>query len=540
MSTVWNNITTEPASYASVDSGNGSNIVRLVEDPDVKKNIQFDELSIKYTGVETGSGGVEVQTQMAGAIFPVVRINDMEFGVKNIVDMTISSDSFLPSISLSLRMNSNEFVVTNMPKDGDIVSTFIRTNTYALNYLRNDFIITSCSVDDNTRGVTNVDLSGHLFVPGIESDYNLFGLIGTSRTVCKEVAKKFNIGFAYNDEEDTDDYQSWVCSGSATEFVEDVVSHSWKNNTSFYNTWIDLYYNLCFVNVNKFLLSNGKEEVDVTFASNIAVYQGLAKDAGEDADTANVTIKMLSNNPSFRGTPFYVTGWDITNNAARISMSHGYVEEAYVFMHNQHLYTEDSSACFAMLNNIPAYDQDKLDSYMILRGRTTYDPSTNTNEKARVNYDMQNLYIRRTFTGVDYVISDDTDRNSKNNNEWTGNVHKNFSRAALHNSINLAELDKMYITVETDGLCLQIMRGEKVPIVLENPLGSNVTTLDESNFTSTAAINRMYSGYYIVDSIEYGYDPKRANSKTTRSPFYTSFTLKRREWPAPEEIKKGN
>lgn len=540
MSTVWNNITTEPASYASVDSGNGSNIVRLVEDPDVKKNIQFDELSIEYTGIETGSGGVEMQSQMAGAIFPVIRINDMEFGVRNIVDMIISSDSFLPSISLSLRMNSNDFVVTNMPKDGDIISTFIRTNTDALNYLRNDFIITSCSVDDNTRGVTNVDLSGHLFVPGIESDYNLFGLIGTSRTICKEVAKKFNIGFAYNDEEDTDDYQSWVCSGSAAEFIEDVVSHSWKNNTSFYNTWIDLYYNLCFVNVNKFLLSNGKEEVDVTFASNIAVYQGLAKDTGEEADTANVTIKMLSNNPSFRGTPFYVTGWDITNNAARISMSHGYVEEAYVFMHNQHLYTEDSSACFAMLNNIPAYDQDKLDSYMILRGRTTYDPSTNTNEKARVNYDMQNLYIRRTFTGVDYVISDDTDRNSKTNNDWTGNVHKNFSRAPLHNSINLAELDKMYITVETDGLCLQIMRGEKVPIVLENPLGSNVATLDESKITSIDAINRMYSGYYIVDSIEYGYDPKRANSKTTRSPFYTSFTLKRREWPTPEEIKKGN
>jgi hypothetical protein len=47
--------------------------------------------------------------------------------------------------------------------------------------------------------------------------------------------------------------------------------------------------------------------------------------------------------------------------------------------------------------------------------------------------------------------------------------------------------------------------------------------------------NRFYSGYYIVDSIEYRY---MGVNKGKPSPYQTIFVLKRREWPTPEIIKK--
>ena len=539
MSTVWNNISNEPASFVTVETGGQSNIVRLVEDPDVKKNIKFDELSIERASMESVGGFSIEHTNLVGSVYPIIRINDMEFGIKNIVKMVISSDSFLPTISLTLKFNSSDFVSTNMPKDGDIISTFIRTNTDALNFLRNEFIITSCNVSNfKGKGGNTVHLSGKLFIPGIDSAYSTFGIIGSSKTVCKEVAKKFNIGFAYNDEEDTADFQNWICSGRVDDFIQEVSSHAWKDNTSFYDAWIDLYYNLCYVNVNKFLVSAGKDDVDITFASNISIYQGMTKGEGEKPENAKVTVKMLSNNNSFRGTPFYVCNWSITNNSG-ISMNRGYVEESHIFIHNQHLYTEDSEKCFSILNNISSYDKDKMDSYMILRGRTTYDASKNTNEKARVNYDMQNIYITRKFNGVEYTLSDATDVNSTTNNEWAGNVHRNYMRAPIHNNMNFSELEKMYITVETDGLCLQIMRGERVPIVLEKEVASSTDMLNEDDIITTKSVHKMYSGYYIVDSIEYGYNPKRCTSDKTRSAFYTKMTLKRREWPTPEEVKKG-
>ena len=116
MSTVWNNITTEPASYAVIEEGGNSNIVRLVEDPEVKKTIKFDELSIEHASIEMVGGYAAEQSHLAGAVYPIIRINDMEFGIKNIAKMVISSDSFLPTISLTLKFNSSDFIATNMPK----------------------------------------------------------------------------------------------------------------------------------------------------------------------------------------------------------------------------------------------------------------------------------------------------------------------------------------------------------------------------------------------------------------------------------------
>ena len=73
---------------------------------------------------------------------------------------------------------------------------------------------------------------------------------------------------------DTNDFQNWICCNDSIEsFVNTVTSHSWKDGTSFYNTWIDFYYNLCYVNVNKFLLSgeNTEDELDYTFNSNTTI-----------------------------------------------------------------------------------------------------------------------------------------------------------------------------------------------------------------------------------------------------------------------------
>ena len=98
---------------------------------------------------------------------------------------------------------------------------------------------------------------------------------------------------------------------------------------------------------------------------------------------------------------------------------------------------------------------------------------------------------------------DDKNKDIKN---WSGNVHKNYSRAVYHNSQNFAELNKTYLRVECEGLNLQIMRGERVPVVI------TFTNEMQKEFYNNATndpvqrdSDRYYSGYYIVDSIEYEY-----------------------------------
>ena len=529
-STVWNIDTTAPATYTENPYDNNSNLVRLIEDPKIKKDIRFDELSLSENGGTSTNGGSQLNT--VGNDYPIIRINDMVLGKDDIQSMLISSKGFLPTIELSLKFANTALISKNMPKDGDMVSVFVRTNTSAINYLRNDFIINHVDSNVSSKSANNtVFLRGELFIEGFTSNNNTFGIIGTSKDVMKEIAKKFKMGFAYNDADDMDDLQNWLCCFSSPQvFIEDVTRHSWKNNMSFFKSWVDLYYNLCFVNVNKFLSSdeNPEDEIDLTFFSSTVALNDLTS-SNDKPDNAKPFLKVFSNFDSFKGSSFYISKWHPVNRSN--SLSSGYSNIIHSFTHNQNVYIENKDNCEDTLIVNPVYDASKLDSYIILRGRAKYDENANPdNEQARVNYSMQNTYINHIWSGVEYKM--DKDENSSSNNTWSGNVHHNYHNAAYQNEINDIELNKLYIEVVCDGLCLQVMRGERVPVFLKynTPLDKNISP-DDPGF------NRFYSGYYIVDSIEYKYNGK---VKTGYSSFSTIMSLKRREWPTPEAIKSDS
>lgn len=529
-STVWNIDTTAPATYTENPYDNNSNLVRLIEDPKIKKDIRFDELSLSENGGTSTNGGSQLNT--VGNDYPIIRINDMVLGKDDIQSMLISSRGFLPTIELSLKFANTVLISKNMPKDGDMISVFVRTNTSAINYLRNDFIINHVDSNISSKSANNtVFLRGELFIEGFTSNNNTFGIIGTSKDVMKEIAKKFKMGFVYNDADDMDDLQNWLCCFSSPQvFIEDVTRHSWKNNMSFFKSWVDLYYNLCFVNVNKFLSSdeNPEDEIDLTFFSSTVALNSLTS-SNDKPDDAKPFLKVFSNFDSFKGSPFYISKWHPVNRSN--SLSSGYSNIIHSFTHNQNVYIENKDNCEDTLIVNPVYDTSKLDSYIILRGRAKYDENTNPdNEQARVNYSMQNTYINHIWSGVEYKM--DKDENSSSNNTWSGNVHHNYHNAAYQNEINDIELNKLYIEVVCDGLCLQVMRGERVPVFLKynTPLDKNISP-DDPGF------NRFYSGYYIVDSIEYKYNGK---VKTGYSSFSTIMSLKRREWPTPEAIKSDS
>ena len=529
-STVWNIDTTAPATYTENPYDNNSNLVRLIEDPKIKKDIRFDELSLSENGGTSTNGGSQLNT--VGNDYPIIRINDMVLGKDDIQSMLISSKGFLPTIELSLKFANTALISKNMPKDGDMISVFVRTNTSAINYLRNDFIINHVDSNISSKSANNtVFLRGELFIEGFTSNNNTFGIIGTSKDVMKEIAKKFKMGFAYNDADDMDDLQNWLCCFSSPQvFIEDVTRHSWKNNMSFFKSWVDLYYNLCFVNVNKFLSSdeNPEDEIDLTFFSSTVALNSLTS-SNDKPDDAKPFLKVFSNFDSFKGSSFYISKWHPVNRSN--SLSSGYSNIIHSFTHNQNVYIENKDNCEDTLIVNPVYDTSKLDSYIILRGRAKYDENANPdNEQARVNYSMQNTYINHIWSGVEYKM--DKDENSSSNNTWSGNVHHNYHNAAYQNEINDIELNKLYIEVVCDGLCLQVMRGERVPVFLKynTPLDKNISP-DDPGF------NRFYSGYYIVDSIEYKYNGK---VKTGYSSFSTIMSLKRREWPTPEAIKSDS
>lgn len=528
---ILNPKTDTPASYTNNKNDNQAiNIVRLVEDEDIKKTIKFDEMSMDdFRETSDIQGGNNPRDEF-GITFPIIRINDLMISRYNIASMSIESSGFVPTIDLTLKYDNTTFISKNMPKDGDMVSLYLRTNTDALTYLRNDFIITSCVITNNRA--TKINIYGKMFIPELDSSQFCESFTGTSKDVLKQLAKKYKIGFAFNDFDDTNDFQNWIKTEPGEEFISDIVKHAWKDETSFFEAWIDLYYNMCYVNVNKFLLSTENEEMtDITFDSNTAAIENLVKN-DTTVDNAKMAIKVLTNSKDFQGSPFYIKKWEPINMSSSVSLESGYSTYTYTFTHNQNYLNSNQGQCFQELHNIPAYDQSKTDSFILLRGRAKYDKNKNPDqEKARVNHDFVNTYINIEWTGVEYTLHEDDKQ--KPQNEWSGNVHKNFARAPYHNKQNLDELNKIQLTVECEGLNLQIMRGERVPVyIVQNNEFDQVSYDSFSENDLPSPMNRFYTGYYIVDDIEISYHP----GKGENSDYTTSYTLKRREWPTPETI----
>ena len=519
-------------------------IIRLVEDPDVKKEIYFDEISISDEEDTTFDPTLKSEKKdIAGAAFPVIRINDYVFPPRSIRNMEIQCTSFIPTISVSIKTIESNMLNKNMPKDGDMLSLYMRTTTAALEFVRCDFLITSVvssSVSSLPTVVgTSISVFGKLFIPGFDATrMNVLGYIGTSRDVLRHVAEKFHIGFAYNEEENSNDLQNWIsCNRTIPEFVNELISHSWKDNVSFYNAWIDIYYNLVYVNINKYLNSEkSNSEIDMTFLTNvISTMQGSQHNY--DASNAIGALKIFTTFTYFRGTPFYIKKWWPTNNSTNISLGVGYSSKVCSFIHNQGVINEDVNNSFSMLESIPSYNKEKAKTEIILRGRSKYDPNQNPeSDQETVNYDFTNTYVKKTWYGVLQMKNDD-ESDITSNDSWSGNVHKNYALAPMHNRINMAELNKMYITIECEGLNLQVQRGEYVPVFIGHK--STIDTImnnNENRDIPNAELigNRMYSGYYYVDSVKYIY--KYGDSQSF-SDFSTIFVLKRREWPTPEIIE---
>lgn len=526
---IWNSNSNMPRSQ---QKGSSNNICRIFVDPNIQPKIKLDDLFVSDNNNEYASNKDGV-----GISYPVIAINNYIITSEEIDYMEIACENLLPSIFLQITTTSENLLFKDPPKDGDIISVFIRTTTDVITPLRCDFIIKNNNKSEKIKttvpATNTMILNGVLFVPGILSEAKSFAAIGTSIDVIKKIATKLKLGFATNEQDMLNDTQLWINpKNSLKNFINEITQHSWLDEQNFYKTWIDIYYNLNFINVNKMLMSSD-DEVDITAFSSIQDVQKMYPiNTGEEASKA--TPKIFTNVfNDMRSSPFYVMEWVPYNQSSKITEKYGSTIITHEFFHNQNLYNSKTEP-FITLNNTQMYDPNKIDTHILLRGRTTYDPNiADINEMAHENINTDDINTHTTWSGIQYVMSEE-DAMSNDNLTWSGNVHKNYNRAKIHNLLNNKELDKMYITITVAGPCLQVMRGEKVPVILNYSPGITQQTINNST-----GINKLYSGMYFVDSYKIIYKHQTGKSGDAGfSAFNTEFTLKRREWPIPVDAQK--
>jgi len=486
-----------------------------------KPTVVLDELSLPISDY----GKSRKTEDIVSLEYPLIKINDYFVSEPELDYMNIDCRGFLPMIILQITVIHDKFIDKEMPKDGDIISIAIRNKSDTLNIIRNDYVITGVTPSRRrSSGLTPTSITffGELFVPGFRSYMGSKAYMGTSMEALKVLAQELQLGFNTNDD-DTDDKQIWYATESAYEFITDITNKAWRNEDSFYDTWIDIYYNLNFVNVQKQLLSAEDSVDEAASLYNIDTDWTWGSDTAQG--DATVMPKVFSNYVGYRTTSFYITEWKPNNKSSAMTFAYGTSMNASFFEHNNELYADPDSQKYWNIEISPDYDPEKLGSHILLRGRATYDASINEGELARANYDYTTLYKKAPWMGIQYTIVD----SELDNTEWTGNQHRNYLRAQVHNAINMAELEKLNLEINVQGTNMNIIRGDKVPVIIIG-MDSMENQMVDENAQSRSRKNEFYSGYYMVKGFALSWGK---GEDGIISNFSQSYVLTRREWPTP-------
>jgi len=511
--------TSTPGKNNNLKSDTGYKIYQT----DIKPTIQLDELSLP------GNKGANAQKMedVISVEFPLIKINEYFFNKDEIINMTIDCTEFLPKITLTTFNLDHVFLSREMPKDGDIISVAIRNKTDLLKIIRNDYVITGVIVEPNItsrKAPAKMTMYGELFIPSLKSQVNDFSFLGTSFEALKDIAKKYGLGFSTN-EDNTDDKQIWLKANiSADIYINNVINRAWKDDKSFYAGWIDVYYNLNFVNINKQLISS-ETEVDVASIS-YNLDKGWLHGVDTDQEKTSPMVKVFSNALDFIHTSFYITSWRPINKSSRITFQLGTKMTCEMFEHNKNLYENPSSQKYWAVTIEPTYNEQKTKSTILLRGRAAYVPDPKNKDLQRANYSYTKLYEKFPWLGVQYTISNPDDDNS----QWDGNHHRNYQVAIVKNLINNKELEKLNMHINVKGNNFNIIKGDKVPVVLiKVDAIENQKIYQDSKFTDM--VDLFYSGWYIVKGFTLSWSSSNENS--IQSNYSQEFILTRREWPTP-------
>ncbi|MGL5691962.1 MAG: hypothetical protein ACRDD8_14230 [Bacteroidales bacterium] len=497
-----------------------------------ESTVTLDELSLPVidTTLETKS-----KLDVFGIETPLIRINNQILSEREIMSLYIDCTDFIPKIELKSVFLYERFLLLNQIKDGDIISLAIRSQSDSLKIIRNDYIITNAYVSDRISSASHegdtttpymITFIGELFIPNIDSENLDLSHLGTTFETVQETAKKLNLGFCANDE-NTSDKQVWLnYNTSPRAFLQKLKENSWKDADSFFDIWIDVYYNINYINVNKQLTSS---EESLQYGALLkAVDTNFTHGANTNKSETVIFPKFLSNHTMLDGTSSYISKWHMENNSSHITSTYGALVNCNLLEHNKLNYDKSNSKVYWSLAIEPAYDKSKLASHIILRGRCKYDKDIHIDEMARANHNAVEMYHKQAWLGVQYTCTNTSDSVEK----WNGNQHMNYKRAYVHNLLNLKELDKLNTYVTVLGVNTNMLRGDKIPIMLLNSSMEHVQN-KPTNHEQFSNVNRFASGWYYIK----GYRISWINDDTSMtSRFNETFVLTRREWTTPEEI----
>lgn len=479
-------------------------------------------LEIKVADLSEPKGGNR-QTKAFASLQPHITIAPYQFLANEVKFFRLNLSGKIPYFEAILADSKRLFDSEFYPRDGDSATVFLNSpNNDTFKSIHMDFELYGVSMPKaNQFDVPEIIVRGRAKIPNITAETCKHYPEGTSIQHMELIARDLKLGLATNVTETQDKQariQAWT---DYINFIDTLVAESYVSEDSFTTWYIDQFYYINFIDVNRIFNSPNPPAGELQ-ASYTALKASIAENADvpEDADNLPAPL-MLSNEAQFRPSNMYIAEYRIENNSAAISARNGYARKIAFYDDNA-----EKGSRYTQLDVQPFVSKSMPDSDRPLRGSLR-------EKEDRTKTEVKHKWFGRQNAGEDGL----------------GNVHPNSLYSKLIDHQNHEETQKMKLIVKLQSFNPSLYKYQKIPVMIYEvhpqstqvrasfkeaakevgALNDNLVKKDAPGQVSAQeepnqVQNHFLSGYYIIENINYTYED-------TNKKMVQELTLIRREWP---------
>jgi hypothetical protein len=490
-----------------------NHLLAVVEPAILPTEIELDNLG--------EDGGGAKQTKAIGTLKPFVLVNSYQFGPADIQSFSLECGGIVPKCTITVLDKKNAFQVESYPRDGDFFTILLNSkHQETFKSIHMDFDIIEIETTPEVEGVPpTITMEGIAKIPRLYAEDCQLLDADSSLNHLELIARDLELGLSTN-VDTTDDSQPRLQSYiTFADFIKDIVEDSYISDEAFTKYYIDQYYYLTYVNINKiFNAPNPKLDEVMSVLTSFAASMVEDNDAEEGGDNKGDNIEvplMLTNHKDTMGLSCYVDKFELINNSSQISLAAGYARNIQVYDNNSEPgeRLQEFKVEALVSENLPDIEAP-------LKG----------NEKDnRYETQVKHKYMGRQNAGEDGL----------------GNCHPNAAFSKLHNKQNQMETEKMKVKMTLSSFNPSIYKFSKIPVIMYHYDGQRAEASRHGDYKREEAgfkdqpfsagkaedandaqqvMDRFISGHYIIENIDYIIEGPEAELRQI-------VTLIRREWP---------
>ena len=489
----------------SSDSGQDNSSSNSTEGFQPVKLTQLFNTSLKPTPISFNTGNMSEKnkkelTKGLGTA-PLIYYNGIQINYQDVMMFELYHEGILPAVKITFTDTLGIFRGDGFPLDDTTITIFLYARSKILRSIYMDFKITNFS----DLGSYQYTISGVANIPDIYiRKFKSFSKM-TSFEALQEIAKDCKLGFCTNIN-NTNDKMTWIDTGFPYhKFISSIVESSYMSDTSFLTCYIDFFYNLCYVELEK--------EIDREVKNDKMISNSGRGEIIEDNKTdETVTTLALTTDGSARDTNAYISFFQIKNKSTSIALNAAYLTKTKFY---------DSKKKELLVFDIDS-QTSKSDKSIILKGK----PGDEEFFKSNIN----TIWVGKI---------------DKFEDDGSGNAHSNYNYALIQNRRNLEDISKvsMKIKLSTPNFNLYIYQKVPVFIVFDKP-GALQDSLTHKRVTGDwliTSINYIFDGSSFYQEIhmiirELQINDKESQNSNARLPNETkpSETIENQDNPNPE------